>query len=205
MKKNKKESGFTLIELLAVIVILGVIMTVAIPNIVYTLDKNKRGSVLTDARRAVTSAEYTIRTNTSYSWPDSTTVVIIPLSKVKKLDLETTSFNTVYDLNRSFVAFTRQPVNDGSADNFYDYYVHLVSCGTDNSGCSSGDVNKIADNVGINLVEYKKLEDIGKYDLVARGSDLKLNYLEGSRDELLSKFRAILGKSGSDPLSLVVY
>ena len=46
MKRIKNQKGFTLIELLAVIIILAVIMTVAIPNIVGTLDKNKKDSFI---------------------------------------------------------------------------------------------------------------------------------------------------------------
>ena len=66
MKVLKSKKGFTLIELLAVIIILAVIMTVAIPNIMGTLDKNKKDSFIKDAKRAIISCDYTIRTEKKY-------------------------------------------------------------------------------------------------------------------------------------------
>ena len=110
MKRINNQKGFTLIELLAVIIILAVIMTVAIPNIIGTLDKNKKDSFIKDAKRAVTSCEYTIRTEKKYEYPDETTAIVFPLSKIKNLDLEVSSFDTYYSQEDSFVAITKDQV-----------------------------------------------------------------------------------------------
>ena len=173
---NKK--GFTLIELLAVIVILGVIMTVAIPNVVSTLDKNKRNSFLKDAKRAITSVEYTIRSNPIYDWPDNNTVVVFPLNKIKNLDIKTSSFDTEYSLKDSFVAITKQAVNDGTDDMDYKYYIHLVSCKSISCGYGDGnvvtDADTILDNRGINLTERSELDGVNRYDLVKRGTDVNV-------------------------------
>ena len=42
----KKRNGFTLIELLAVIVILGIIMMIAIPNVISTVEKQEKTLIL---------------------------------------------------------------------------------------------------------------------------------------------------------------
>ena len=49
MLKNKK--GFTLIELLATIVILGIIMIVAVPNVTGIIYRNRANTYVEDAKK----------------------------------------------------------------------------------------------------------------------------------------------------------
>ncbi len=174
MKILKNKKGFTLIELLAVVIILGVIMTIAIPNIVSTLDKNKRDSFIKDAKRAVTSAEYTIRSDTKYEWPDSHTALVFKLSSLKNLDIEVSSFDTYYSLDDSFVVVTNEPIT-GGADSEIMYYVHLVSC-TDRK-CENLDDDSVSSNRGINLTKASNLDTSGRYDLVVKGDEVIIDYL----------------------------
>lgn len=170
--KNKK--GFTLIELLAVIIILGVIVTIAIPNIVSTLDKNKRDTFIKDAKRAVTSAEYTMRSETKYEYPDSNTAIVFKLKTLKNLDLEISPFDTYYSLEDSFVAITKEPISGGT-DSEYVYYVHLVSCSDEK--CENLEDNSVSYNRGINLARATSLDENGRYDLVVKGDEVVIDYL----------------------------
>lgn len=172
MKRIKNEKGFTLIELLAVIIILAVIMTVAIPNVIGTLDKNKKDSFLKDARRAITSCEYTIRTEKKYEYPDETTAVIFPMTKIKNLDLDLSPYDTYYSLEDSFVAITKDKV--GSAYE-YVYYVHLVSC-TDEK-CENLEDDSALKNRGVNLETSEAIDGAGRFDLVVKGEEVVLTYL----------------------------
>ena len=56
----KKRNGFTLIELLAVIVILGIIMMIAIPNVISTVEKQEKNTYVSDANKLITMAKYTM-------------------------------------------------------------------------------------------------------------------------------------------------
>lgn len=172
MKILKSQKGFTLIELLAVIIILAVVMTVAIPNIISTLEKNKKDSFIKDAKNAIISCEYTIKTEKKYEYPDETTAVVFPLKKIKNLKLETSPYDTYYSQNDSFVVITKNLVENAYE---YVYYVHLVSC-TDEL-CENSEDDSSLKNRGINLESKEMLEGGGRFDLVVKGEEVKLDFL----------------------------
>ncbi len=174
--KNKK--GFTLIELLAVIVILGVIMTIAIPNIVTTLDKNKKDTFIEDALRAITAAKYTMRANTEYEYPDSSSIVVLPFDKLENLDLEVSPYDTYYSYSKSFVAISSVKLRTGD-DYERIYYVHLVSCPSEE--CLQDD-DSLSQYRGINLTSEDNLSGGGRYDRVVKGLDLRTDYSSSNND-----------------------
>ncbi len=114
-----KNKGFTLIELLATIAILGLIMTIAVPNIMSTIDKNKRNTYVEDAKKLLTLAEYKLRSDTSINKPATAKAIVI---KLESLDL--TEFNEgpeggSYDTQNSYAVIA----NTGSS---YRYCATLV-------------------------------------------------------------------------------
>lgn len=52
-----KNKGFTLIELLAVVTVLGLIMLIAVPSTINVLEKNKKESMINDAKTAMRIVE----------------------------------------------------------------------------------------------------------------------------------------------------
>lgn len=115
---NKK--GFTLIELLATITILAMIMLVAVPNIMSTLDKSKRRTYVEDAKKMISLAEYKVRSDTTIEVPyDQTVAVAFTLNSMDLTDFSEGPEGGTYDLNRSYVLLIRK-------DNEYLYFVTLV-------------------------------------------------------------------------------
>lgn len=55
--RNRPNAGFTLIELLIVVVIIGILATIAIPKFAATKDKAKMASVRSDVRNVMTAQE----------------------------------------------------------------------------------------------------------------------------------------------------
>ncbi len=55
--RRMRQAGFTLIELLIVVVIIGILATIAIPKFAATKDKAKLGSVRSDLRNIMTAQE----------------------------------------------------------------------------------------------------------------------------------------------------
>lgn len=53
---NKKRKGFTLVELLAVIVILGIILVIAVPNVLGIIDNARKDSFLANAKMMASTA-----------------------------------------------------------------------------------------------------------------------------------------------------
>ncbi len=111
--------GFTIIELLATITILSMIMLVAVPNIMSTLDKSKRRTYVEDAKKMITLAEYKFRANTTIEAPSGVKASAFPLSSMDLTDFSDGPEGGSYDVQSSYVIMINK-------NNKYDYYVTLV-------------------------------------------------------------------------------
>lgn len=186
--KNRK--GFTLIELLATIVILGVIMGIAVSNVVSTLDKNKKDSFIKDAKTVISAAEFKLRSDTRIEYPDQSTVIIFPLKSLRNVNFEASPYNTYYSKEDSFVAITKEV---SGADYEIVYYVHLVSC--EEETCLNEE--QYEGNRGINLVRASELSLPNRFERVVSGEDVELELL---RDSNYSRIKTIIQRS-----NVVVY
>ena len=152
----KDRRGFTLIELLAVLVVLGIIMLIAVPNVLSTMDNNKKEIYITDAGKMVTMAEYAIRSNTDIALPNPNEILILPLSTINNGDLEEDPEGRAYSLTDSYVAIMK---NNG----FDEYWVNLVG--------EEGTRNR-----GIRLTKYDDLKGSDRLNRVV----LDMNILKTS-------------------------
>lgn len=120
MKVNKR--GFTLIELLAAMVILGLIMVIAVPNVMGILTQSRANAYVEDAKKLMSLAEYKFRGTASITRPSSGRCIIMSLKSLDNSELENAPNNGAYDKDNSYIIIK----NTGSATKAkYTYYVTL--------------------------------------------------------------------------------
>lgn len=134
-----------MIELLATVLILALLMLVAVPNVISTIDKNKQDTYIEDAKRMLTLAEYEVRSNTNIELPTSGNCIVIKLNALDTSSLSDAPEGGSYDLLNSYVVVAR----NGSD------YIYMVTI-TENYGSGKR---------GIPLTTRNKLnkEDARKY------------------------------------------
>ncbi len=142
---NKR--GFTLVELLGVIIILSIIMLLAIPNVTSVLEKNKKETYLTDAKKLITQVEYEI-SNSNIEKPTSTEILKIHLSYVGTSDVSKDPDGNPYDVDNSYVVVVRK-------NGYLEYYVNLVA-------------NVDGKNKGIRFRKKEELDSDQKLTLIER-------------------------------------
>ena len=114
---NKK--GFTLIELLATITILALILMVAVPNVMSTIDKNKKNAYVEDAKKMITLAEYELRSNSSIETPKPGYCVVFLMNSLDLTDISEGPEGGNYNLTQSYVVISNK-------SGTYEYAATLV-------------------------------------------------------------------------------
>ncbi len=150
---NKK--GFTLIELLATILILALLMLVAVPNVMSTIDKNKKDTYIEDAKKMITLAEYEIRSDTSIELPTEGNCIVILLGSLDLTDFNEGPEGGNYNLDESYVVI-------GRTGNTYEYAATLVEIYDENN------------KRGINLTTRDELNNANARNKVAKDTELNI-------------------------------
>lgn len=117
---RKKQKGFTLVELLAVMVILGIIMVIALPNVTGILSKNRNSTYIEDAKKLATTAEYKLRgSSTGIIKPTNGQCVIMNLAYLDNSEFEEPPYGGEYLKNKSYVVIKKNGAE-------FEYYVQLL-------------------------------------------------------------------------------
>ena len=141
MKKN----GFTLVELLDMLVVLGILMAVAVPNITGILRANKLNVVKSDAIKMMDTAKVKMSTEKKIEKPGVGECVVFALNYLNDSEDITQGPNGGNYLQfDSFVVVTKRTTATGQQ---YEYYVRLI------------EEVKGSKYFGINLVTRSKLAE----------------------------------------------
>lgn len=118
MLKNSK--GFTMVELLASLVILGLLMLVAVPNVTGILNQNRITTYVEDAKKLATTAEYKFRGDTTLVKPTvEGQCIAASLKYLDNSEFENPPYDGEYMENESFIIMKK-------VSNGYEYYVQLI-------------------------------------------------------------------------------
>ena len=115
---NRK--GFTLVELVAMLVVLGVLMAVTIPNISGILNQSKNNIIKDDVAKLVDTAKMRISSVEEIKKPKNGQCLVFTLNFLNTNDdFEKGPNGGEYDINNSFVIVKREGQK-------YEYYVTLL-------------------------------------------------------------------------------
>jgi len=143
--KNKK--GFTLVELLAMLVVLGILMAVSVPNITGILDNQRANTLVEDANRMVDMLKTRTATQKDFVYPDEGICNKYTLDYLDLHDeIKKGPNGGAYERTDSYVVMTK--IKSGTTVQ-YKYYVRLIE--KDDSG----------DTYGISMVSLEDLEKNG--------------------------------------------
>ena len=143
MKNNK---GFTLVELLAMLVVLGIIMTIAVPNITGIMKNNRLNGFKDDAKQMIERTNIMVSKTKSIKKPQSGECLIFTLDYLNTNDDLTAGPNGgLYEQEESFVIYKR----DGQK---YVHYVRLIE-----------DVD--SNRVGLDYVEADSIDAVSADDI----------------------------------------
>lgn len=125
LKKLKEKKGFTLIELLAVIVILGILMIIAIPQVTKYIENSKKDTYADTAKSYINSARYMLLNDefeTCTLPEDGDSAIYIALNAIYlEQGGEKSPYSKDIDLHNSFVK-----VEKNSAQEKYTYSIFIT-------------------------------------------------------------------------------
>ena len=153
--KNKK--GFTLIELLAVMVILGLILGVAIPNVIRILNNSRNDTYINDSKNLLSLAEYKYRSGKDIQKPTTMNCVLLSLEYLDNSEFEHAPHGGTYDKKRSYVAIRTVPIDDGVQVNYYVTLVEKLASG-EYQGVQNQSISSLNDKEDRNILVEKKSE-----------------------------------------------
>lgn len=120
---NRK--GFTLVELIAMMVVIGILMAITIPNISGIIKKNREDQAIEDINKMVSNVKAKLDSG-KVEKPKVNECVVFTLKSADTNDDVGNGLNGgVYDPLGTFVVATRKPLEGEAATSEYKYYFHL--------------------------------------------------------------------------------
>lgn len=174
-----KNKGFTLVEVLAMLVVLGIIVGITMPNITGILGNQKINAWSDDAENMINSAKTEVSTNNKIKLPkESNNCIVLPLALIdKNSDIKEDPDGEEYDRYSSFVLVMLK-------DRQYLYYVRLVANRTNVTNEHYGILGATESDLSGDDTSYIGEIKSGDYTSITK-SDVNVSFNSGD------KFRAM--------------
>ncbi len=145
MRNNK---GFTLVELLAMLIVLGILIGISVPNITGILNQQKETAFIDEASKLISTAQMKMSTEREIKKPQKNNCIVFSMNYLDKAgELKKSADGGEYLREESFVIVSRT----GSR---IEYTVRLVETTT------SGDIYGI-DSVSLDILEKEGANILG--------------------------------------------
>lgn len=202
---NRK--GFTLVELIAMMVVLGILMVITVPNMSGILNKNKDSITKEDVNKMVAGAKTKFQTKEAKYPEGESDCVIMSLGFVdSNNDLNKGINEGTYSRTKSFVLVNKTKVPGSINEYTYGYYIRLVEV-NERKGRQYGlgiiSYDEFTANPGEFMADARAASSINSdKDLSTIGEDsASLKSLISNAAASDSKFKTYAGCSGN----IVVY
>lgn len=148
----KNSKGFTLVELLAMLVVLGILIGISVPNITGILNQQKETAFVDEAEQLVSTAQMMISTKKEIERPKDGNCIILSMDYLDKAkEIKKSSFGGDYIREDSYVLVRRLGTK-------IEYSVRLVE------NTTAGDVYGI-DNITLDVLEEEGAQVLGYAEL----------------------------------------
>lgn len=125
MFKNTK--AFTLIEVLAVIIIIGILLMIAIPNYAENVANSKKNAYANSVISYIESAKSMVYQRYFGSYPVDNEILVVPFENIDiEQNNELKSPYGDFDLNKSYIVVVPRKTTGSNPVNVYDYYATVI-------------------------------------------------------------------------------
>ena len=150
MKNNK---GFTLVELLAMLVVLGILMAITVPNISGILSQQKETAFIEDASKLINTAKMKMSTDREIKRPANGNCIVFSMTYLDKAaEMKISADGGTYIREDSYVLVSRS----GSKIDYTVRLVETTKCG-DVYGIDAEPL-EILEKEGTSLLDIRDLE-----------------------------------------------
>lgn len=131
MKNNK---GFTLVETIAVIIILGVVLSIAVPSITNVVKSTNKNRMISDAETFISEVKEYVESDTIGNTPKDNKYKLVDI----KSKLSKSPYGGNYNMESSFVIINNNSYTVCLTDDKYEAAGEEGSITVEKGGCSNG-------------------------------------------------------------------
>lgn len=131
MKNNK---GFTLVETIAVIIILGVVLSIAVPSITNVVKSTNKNRMISDAETFISEVKEYVESDTIGNTPKDNKYKLVNI----KSKLSKSPYGGNYNMESSFVIINNNSYTVCLTDNKYKATTEEGSITVKKGNCSNG-------------------------------------------------------------------